>query len=510
MPDIIGSDDPSFAERLRARHALWRRGNLSWLFSERPWQKGMYEFVRAGMGDSSITYSMISAHRRSGKSSLGLIVGMEEALRAAGTDVAVVCKAKEQARGICDSILPELLKDCPRQLAPRRIKNDFAYVFDHNGSKLIILAADRLSPTYSRGRKFRFVFITEAAFIPNLKRLIASVFAPTLRDVTGKWHGSMLLESTPPDETVDEDTIQEYIEMWKAAELENRAFMLDIDANKWASPEFVKQAELDSGGRDSVIFRREYKCEFILAEDASAVPEFTLERAFHGNPDAGVPPIVREVPRALRGDRYCSMDVGGSLDLWGLLWGWYWFEKDALVIEDEALLSNAIGLDIAKQISYRESELWPGIPGGKLFRIADGSNSVLLQDLLRVHGLRFVPTQKDHKDAQLNLVRTMIREGRIVIHPRCKLLIKTLRLARRAPTGRRSFQRTQDIGHADLLDSLLYMCRNIHRHEMPEEVRPPALTRDILPPPKPHATSGEKLRDLLVRMRNQRLRSLVR
>src|SRR5216110_742012 len=121
MSEIVSAADDAvtMAQRLRARHALWARGNLSWMFSDRPWQRGMYEFVRQGMGELASPYVMLTAHRRSGRSSTGLIVGMEECIRVPNVSVAVICKTKDQARAIVEEALAELLKDCPRHVAPR-------------------------------------------------------------------------------------------------------------------------------------------------------------------------------------------------------------------------------------------------------------------------------------------------------------------------------------------------------------------------------------------------------
>src|SRR5258708_6007789 len=83
--------DPALREEIakgEAKRRLWKKGELSWKFQRHPWGKEMYDFVRAHWGQ----HVHFRVHRRGIKSSTGLIIGIEECLRASGIDVAVVCK----------------------------------------------------------------------------------------------------------------------------------------------------------------------------------------------------------------------------------------------------------------------------------------------------------------------------------------------------------------------------------------------------------------------------------
>jgi hypothetical protein len=455
------SDTPTLLDaeeqRRGAKRKLWAQGLLSWKFKSRPWCKDIYSFIRSNWGVSPFVFVM--AHRRSGKSSTGIVVGLEECLRTPNTSVAIVCRSNEQAQGIIDESLLPLLEDCPRQLQPRRIKNDFKYVFDHNGSKIVILPANALGGRKGRGRKFKYILVTEACFIDNLQKLVSSVLGPTIRDVLGEWQGMMVLESTPPEEE-DHDSVA----MFAAAEVDDRAFFLPLSKNTHASPRFVQACQDDCGGPDTVEYRREYECQFVVDSSTTVVPEFTTERAFGKTDLPGGPlPLVREVPRPPGSDLYASLDPGGR-DLSGLLWGYYHFAQNLVVIEDELTLLNMTSDDMAAQVKLKERQLWGAEPDGKLMRVADNSNVILLYDLQRLHKLKFWASAKDNKDAQINQLRIMVRDGLLVIHPRCRLLIKTLRLAKRAKQVSKGFERGEEIGHADLLDALLYLVRNVRRN----------------------------------------------
>lgn len=492
--DAPGTTAELERRRYEARRRLWGRGVLSWKFEDRPWCKDLYDFVRKAWGLAGFLFAMM--HRRGGKSTTAIIVGIEECLREANTRVAIVCDTKEQAQAICDESMSELLLDCPKELQPRKIKNDFVYVFDHNKSKIVILPSNGTNWKKFRGRKFRFVIITEACFVGKLDTIV-KMMLPTLRDVTGRVSGTMLLESTPPDEAGHPSE-----DMWAEAQLDGRAFFLPLSANTHAHPNFVALAQKDSGGADSVAYKREYELQFVFEDESTVLPEFSQAAAFDGVD--GKPPIVREVTRPNGSDRYGAMDPGGA-DLTGNVWGFFHFEKNMLVIEDELALVNMTSDDLAKKVRAKELALWGANPDGRLLRFADNNAKILLYDLLRLHGLRYTATAKDNKDAQINQLRVMLRDGLIVIHPRCKLLIKTMRMAKRHKQVRKGFQHGEEIGHADLLDALLYLVRNVRRHAMPAaSPQAPMAVRDVLPAKRQTAQADQGLAQALGLRRRRR------
>jgi hypothetical protein len=94
-------------EVANARRRLWVGGVLSWKFKGRPWQKRMYDFVRACW--HLTPFLMMVAHRRSGKSSTGLVICLEECLKQGNITCAVICGTKEQAAAICEESFVALL-----------------------------------------------------------------------------------------------------------------------------------------------------------------------------------------------------------------------------------------------------------------------------------------------------------------------------------------------------------------------------------------------------------------
>lgn len=461
--------------RRDARRLLWQKGVLSWKFEKHPWAQEIYDFIKARKGTAGFLF--IKVHRRGAKSTTAFIAGIEECLRKPRTAMAVICKTKEQAAEICEETLPPIFEDCPTKLQPRLIKNNYIYKFDHNGSKIVVLPAEGFHKNKSRGRKYAYVMVTEACFIDGVDGLVRTLL-PTLRDVTGETSGTMVIESTPPDEPNHPSE-----DLWKEAELEGNTYFLPLSKNKFASPQFIAAAQKDSGGADSITYRREYELESVYDLERLALPEFTKDRATVGDLERGLPPIVREVARPAGVDRYASLDPGGN-DLTACLWAFYDPQRDLFVVEDELTLLNMTSDTLADSVKTKELDLWGTSPTGKLSRFSDNNNTILLTDLWKLHGLSFTPTGKDNKDAQINLVRLLIRRGRIAIHPRCKQLIRTMHLAKRARVARKGFMHLKDLGHADLLDALIYLVRNIRRIELPEETYPSMVMaqKDIVRP----------------------------
>jgi hypothetical protein len=194
-------------------------------------------------------------------------------------------------------------------------------------------------------------------------------------------------------------------------------------------------------------------CEIIRDSDSMVIPEFD---------DEAENEIVMEYDRPKFFDSYLAMDIGGK-DFTVILLGYYDFLKNKVVIEDEIVLREKQNSEqIAKQVKKKMEGLWGEKQPYLMF--ADNNNVILLNDLQIYHGLNFLPTKKDNKEAQINQVRLKVQNRDIVIHPRCKTLIYHLKTATWAKTnskGYRQFARSADQGHFDAVDALIYFVRNV-------------------------------------------------
>ena len=161
---------------------------------------------------------------------------------------------------------------------------------------------------------------------------------------------------------------------------------------------------------------------------------------------------------------YEAMDIG-TVDFTACLYAYYDFKKAKLIIEDEFHMNGPeMTTDVlAKMIRQKESDLDYRSP---YLRISDNNNLILLQDLSYLHKMPFSPTSKDDLQAMVNEVRLWVSQGRVLIHPRCKMLICNLKYGL-FNKKRKEFERSKIYGHYDHLAALVYLIRNVNQHTNP-------------------------------------------
>lgn len=201
-----------------------------------------------------------------------------------------------------------------------------------------------------------------------------------------------------------------------------------------------------------------HNCEIVRNYENTVIPEFddVTEKII----------VTDKYVRPPYYDTYESMDIGGK-DFTVVLFAYYDFLKNTVVIEDEFILKEKQNSEkIKKSVIATQESLWNEKP--VYLRFADNNNIILLNDLT-LHGLTFIPTRKDNKEAAINDVRIKIMNHQILIHPRCKTLIYHLKYATWArktdkaisASGYKTFARSADGGHFDALDALIYLIRNV-------------------------------------------------
>ena len=165
---------------------------------------------------------------------------------------------------------------------------------------------------------------------------------------------------------------------------------------------------------------------------------------------------------------YAGADPGNR-DLFVLLWGFLDFVNGRLVIVDERQFYNPstpeVGDEAAEceRIHFAKDHADGRIDGFQRFTDIDHR---FVQDLkAKPWHLTFNPTQKTDHSMWERKMRGDIKQGRIHIHPRCELLLRTLRHARRKENG--DYERTKETGHADAWAALLYMYRNVNWQRNP-------------------------------------------
>lgn len=430
---------PSFSKS-EASAALWRRGNIAWKLDAT--QAKMYEAYRS----SNRKTNTWVCSRRLGKSFALAVIAIETCQRKSNAIVKFLAPEQKQVRTILRPLFQEILMDCPAELMPVYRKDDSIFKFP-NGSEIQIAGCDNQQYESMRGGKADLCIIDEAGFVTELEYIVRSVLLPTTLSTNGR----IILSSTPP-RSADHDFAEHYV---KEARFNNHLVLFTIDDCPRYTPEQIEAMALEYGGRDSIEFRREFLCEFLTDDKFQVVPEFDEKRRKE---------IVKEWERPPFFDCYVSMDIGFD-DLTFVLFAYWDFKKNKLIIEDELVMNGpTMTTDVlATSIKFKEGSLWSDIYTGEpkkpYLRVSD-NNLILINDLSVTHKLIFQPTEKDDKDAAINNMRVMIKSGQIVIHPRCKNLILHLQNATWTK-NRKSYARSPDHGHYDGVDALVYLCRNV-------------------------------------------------
>lgn len=432
-------------DKKRAIDALWRRGILKWKLDKN--QLEMYEFAR----NDKHSIVVIGSSRQLGKSFFLTTLAIEECIRNPYTIVKFIAPKVKDIKRIIAPLIREITQDAPKDLIPHYSTQDHIFKFK-NGSEIQLAGTDNGHAESIRGNKAHLCIIDEAGFCDDLDYIVNSILIPTTTTTNGK----IIMASTPsraPDHP--------FMEFMRDAEAEGRFIKKTIYDNPRLTEAQIDKIAAAIGGKDSVDFKREYLVEIIVSEDDAVVPEFTseLEKS-----------IVVEWTRPPFCDCYVAMDIGGS-DLTVVLFAYYDFKGARLIIEDELVFGRKMLTDeLADAIATKEAQLWTHKATGELktpqLRIADNNNIILLNDLAAKHGLNFVPTLKDNRDAALNNMRLMLKSMKIFISPKCKTLISHLKSAI-WNKARSSFGRSVDKGHYDAVDALIYLCRNVNYSKNP-------------------------------------------
>lgn len=430
--------------KAQAVKEFWYRGNLSWKLHSV--QKEMYKIFYSSEKNSTLVW-LIS--RQVGKSFLLSVLAIEQCLRKKNSVVKLLTDTKVHAKMIFEPLFKEILDTCPDELKPRYSEKDYAYYFS-NGSVIQLAGSDNGHYERLRGQSSSLVLVDEAGFCDNLDYVISSVLFPTTTHTGGR----IVLASTPSP-----DPEHDFIKFIEKAELDGLLTKKTIFDNPLLTKDQVARIVKEMGGENSIKFRREYKCEIIKEDTLSVLPEFDVELEKE---------IVKEWPKPPFFDCYVSMDLGGR-DLTAVLFAYYDFRADKIIIEDELAMDfnkpeNTIQ-KLTEEILKKESIVFLDTVTGEVrkpyMRVSD-INYIVTQEISKYSNrlLSFNNPRKDDKDAAINNIRALFIAKKIIINPKCQTLIRHLRNVK-WNKSKTSFARSPDNSHYDFFDSILYLTRSI-------------------------------------------------
>lgn len=439
---------------------LWKIGNLN--YKRHKTQLKIKNYIN----DASSSIISILASRRLGKSFEVLLQAIELCNTKKFAIVKYICPRLKMVKTIVNVNMRIILEDCPEDMRPEWRENDKIWIFP-NGSEIQFAGTDNGSHENLRGGSADLCIVDEAGFCDHLDYVIKYVLRPTLLTTRGK----IIMVSTPSKNS-DHDFIQNFILPAMAAK---DLIIFNIYDNPMLSKEIIEELKSEyPDGENNEAYRREYLCEIIRDKDTVVIPEFTPEKENE---------IVKTQQRPPFYDIYTSGDVGFR-DLTVYLFAYWDFKKATVVIEDELVMNGPemTTEKLAENIKEKEFNNFNKINdngetiGEHIYMRVMDNNLIMMNDLNRLHNLNFLATDKDNKEAQINQVRMMISNNQIIINPRCKHLIYHLKGAswKGSNSINRIFAHLSDTadhsvrgGHADAVDALIYLVRNIVRSKNP-------------------------------------------
>ena len=441
-----------------AKKLLWLQGSLAWKL------KGKQRDIYDHFNNTTDNISACLISRQFGKSFTLCLMAIELCLNKPGAVIKYACPTQKMVVGIIKKRIGEIIRDCPDEIKPEWKTQEKVWLFP-NGSEIQVAGTDGKSYDNLRGGTADMCIVDEAGFCDELETVIYSVLAPT----TDTTEGKIFLASTPNDRDSNHDFHELFIHPLEAAgKLLKFTYEDSPMVNDNQRALIVGRYP---GGETNTKFRCEYLCEIPNVTESNVIPEFAAVRD----------KIVKEVELPDHCDFYTSMDLGFK-DLTVALFGYYDFRKASLVILDEYIINGPdLKTDVLdKNIRHKENLRFNSSLGVQpaYLRVMDNNNLMLINELAKSYDLTFIPTAKHNKEQAIDTVRMWVEQERIIIHPRCVNLIYHTHYAQwqftRAGTSTGKFRHLKGndsagllTSHADALDALIYMVRNIHTHRNP-------------------------------------------
>lgn len=418
------------------------------------WDRGLldYKFHRGQIVIDSAVNSrpqgklyVVNVARQFGKSYWAVVKSIKKAIQ---KKKAVIKIGTAFLSDLEEFILPafdKILEDCPENQRPRYIAQKSKFVFP-NGSQIKLIGLDK-KPNGLRGNTIDLMIIDECGFVANLDYIYKSIIVPA---TIHRPDAEIILISTPP--ATPDHPFSHYCQR---AESEGCYSHFTIYDNPMVTPDMIIELIKESGGEDSITWKREYLAQNIIDTNLAIVQEW----------DDKYSQVVEKDQYFEFYHKYEAMDLGVK-DFTAVLYGYYDFKQAKLIVEDEVTMNgpSMTTIKLKDAIIAKEKELYPD---GKIYRrISDNNNLMLIQDLGYLHGLHFIPTGKDELEAMVNELRIMVGQGKIIINPKCKKLIGCLKYGI-WDNKRKAFSRSQVYGHFDHLAALIYLVRNLDKNTNP-------------------------------------------
>jgi len=424
---------------LQIKHQLWLRGDLSWKLDCH--QLEVTNYLKTTTADEVLFF----CSRQWGKSFANLIYAIEFAIQNPKSIVRIAAPTLGQCQDIVNDNLSVIIADAPEGFITRH-KTDRRYHFT-NGSSLRLGALERSHVDTLRGGNAKLIIAEEGGFVTSddYKYALSSVLGPQLLRSGGR-----LIHVTTPS---DEPEHHIHTEILPKCELTNTVIWRDIYTNTALTPDKIEKAIKLCGGEHTDAWKREYLVQIIRSVNLVCVPEWQ-------------PNLIQDFDLPEYATTITSIDTGGVKDKTVALVLFYNFHTGITHFVDERHFDPNTSTEIIIPEIKAMEALYPQIDR----RYADAAGQLLI-DLRTIHQYDAYLPLKDDFEASLNDFRVRVGQGKVIVHPRCKMLIATLK-GGTFNKNRTEFARTAALGHMDALAAALYGSRMINRTKNPYPIIP--------------------------------------
>lgn len=394
----------------------------------------------------------IESTRRLGKSSLLLLLFTEECISKANRKCGFFAPVKDGLLDYIEPLIQKTFEDCPTSLRPTFDRQRFMLKFK-NGSSVIFRGSNNQQHRVRRGQEFHMAGIDEARDVDDLDQLVDSVVFPSLFDSGG----GMFISSTPADSrshplfSIRQRAFAEgwgiQIPIWEAHRLDPEVYTKE-------RIEIWKDETLKSTAGGEEAWEREYECKWVVNKQKMCVPEWNTK---------AMASIPSRDPYYAFYHHYVGIDWGYK-DFTAIIFATYNFRKARLEVEGELTYAGAdVRSDlISTAIREEQKALW-GKEATVWRQVSDCADPILINEINKFEGMSFVPVEKAHTlDAMMNEFRVLVAQGKLLVSPKCQMLIHCLENAIWEDENKRN-KLEQDIfaHHFDHLMALVYLTRTL-------------------------------------------------
>lgn len=441
-------------ENERVIETSWETGRL--YIHLNPSQRKIYDGYK--LSSVRVPKFVVNCSRKLGKSVLGLFIATETCIQKKEALVAFVAPTVDHVQKYMKQLYQVVFASCPEHLKPRLQAKEIVFA---NGSRIMFCGVGKgVGDSYNNLRSFAFdlIILDEAAFSANLDEIVDGALVSTLLPR----NGNMLLLSTPP--VTPDHAFKKYCD---DAIVDKAYIMLTIRDSHYSLEQQDKYIKA-LGGIDSHKVRREYFCEFIIDKDFQLCPEWKDE-------------YERETPKNDTFKlwfKYDALDQGWTDNSVCGFASVQWApgKPSVLVLHDEVCMKSPEQTTdlLAERIIAKEKEVFGELEVKK--RIADNNTPSLLQDFNLRHHLYFSPVEsKTYLDVMVSDVRELVKDGRIIVSPKCVQVLGCLKngvwTKTKGGSRGKEFSRSKTFGHYDGFAMLMYLVRSV---DMITDPRPPA------------------------------------